>query len=140
MLRSVRLTYKEDFQTVLPGYTGTPEFVGLGDAFTSPGVGFVLGLQPDLNHTDPNNPNNFLDKAVTNQWLTDSPGFNQELTQTKGQNIEAKFKIEPWRDFKLDVDFKKSHKTSHAEVFKYLQDSLSFKGLAARDMGSFDMT
>ena len=138
LLRSARLTYREDFQTVLPGYTGTPELVGLSDAFTNPGAGFVFGLQPNL---DQSNPDNFLTKAVTNQWLTDSQGFNQELTQTKGQNIEAKFKIEPWRDFKLEIDFKKAYRSSHAEVFKNLGDNLGgFQSLAARDLGSFDMT
>ncbi len=138
LLRSARLTYREDFQTVLPGYTGTPELVGLSDAFTNPGAGFVFGLQPNLDHSD---PDNFLTKAVTNQWLTDSQGFNQELTQTSGQNIEAKFKIEPWRDFKLEIDFKKAYRNSHAEVYKNLGDNFGgFQSLAARDLGSFDMT
>ncbi len=138
-LRSARLTYKENFNTILPGYTGTPEYFGLDDAFTNPGTGFILGFQPDLDH---DNPNNYLVKAANNGWLTDSKGQNQELVQLKGQNIEAKFKIEPWKDFKIDVDFKKSYNITHSEVYKNLEDNgvEGFKSLAARDMGSFDMT
>ncbi len=139
MLRGVRLTYKEDFSTILPGFTGTPEYLGLDDSFTNPGLGFVFGIQPDIN---PDNPDNFLDKAVANGWITESSGLNQELIQSESQNIEAKIKIEPWKDFKVDVDFKKSYRSTHNEVFKNVNKNgvEAFQGLAARDMGSFDMT
>jgi len=137
-LRSVRMTYKEDFATSIPGFTGTPELFGLQN-FESPGLGFVVGFQPDL---DPNNPTNYLNKMVTNSWITESPGQNQELTQLKTQKYEAKFKIEPWKDFKIDVDFRKNYSLSHSEVFKrVLKDSsYVFANLAGRDLGSFDMT
>ena len=157
MLRSARLTYKEDFSTVVPGYTGAPQYFGL-DAWDSPGTGFVLGLQPDIaTFTDNNsngvfdlgvdsagNPDNYLDQAAAKGWITNSQGLNQEVIQLKSQNMEAKFKLEPWKDFKVDLDFKKSYRTTHSEVFKFIAkdstDAGSFQHLAGRDLGSFDMT
>ena len=143
-LRSARLTFREDFSTVVPGYLRTPDFFGL-DQWDAPGYGFVLGLQPDI---DPNNPNNYLDRAATNGWVTNSSGQNQEVIQTRSQSYEAKFKIEPWKDFKIDVDFKKNHRETHSEVFKFIDDpakdtlgtGIGFQRLAARDLGSFDLT
>ncbi len=147
-LRSARITFKEDFTTVIPGYTETPDYFGL-DSWNAPGVGFVLGLQPNI---DANNPNNFLDRAANSEWITSSSGFNQETVQMRNQSYEAKFKIEPWKDFKIDVDFRKNHRETHSEVFKQLdtteKDSTAvptstfsdFSRLASRDFGSFDMT
>ena len=148
-LRSARITIREDFSSVVPGYTGTPDYFGLDD-FDAPGVGFILGAQPNI---DSDNPNNFLDRAANNAWITNSTGFNQELIQVRGQNYEAKFKIEPWKDFKVDLDFKKTHRETHSEVFKFLdvtdkedlpagqQRAFSdFSSLASRDFGSFDVT
>ncbi len=139
MLRSVRVNYKEDFSTVIPGYTGTPEYFGLDNAFTNPGVDFVIGLQPNI---DPDNPSNFLSRAANNGWITESPGLNQEVIQTSNQNFDAKVKIEPWKDFKIDVDFKKNYRTTHSEVYKNVDKggATQFLGLAARDLGSFDVT
>jgi len=148
-LRSARLNYKENFKTVVPGYTRAPEYFGL-DSWDAPGVGFILGLQPDINRS---NPDNYLDKAANNGWITESPVLNQEVIQEAGQTFDAQIKIEPWRDFKLTLDFKKNHRTMHSEVFKnFPEDKIEvidgdtvrtpagFNSLAGRDMGSFDMT
>ena len=141
-LRSARLSYKEEFSTVVPGFTGAPKYLGL-DGWDAPGRGFVLGLQPDISEA---NPNNYLQQAADNGWITASQGLNQEVIQLKGQNLEAKFKLEPWKDFKVDLDFKKNYRVTHSEVFKNIskiteQDTVTgFAHLAGRDLGSFDMT
>ena len=138
-LRSVRFSYKEDLSTVLPGFTGTPEYFGLDDGFTNPGLGFVAGLQPTIDHDD---PNSFFQKAAANGWITESPSLNQEIIQSRAQNIEAKIKIEPWKDFKIDVDFKKSYSITHSELFKRVGTGAdaTFRDQAGRNIGSFDMT
>ena len=137
-LRSARLTYREEFSTIIPGFTNTPEYFGLDDKFSNPGLGFVAGLQPNIDHSD---PNNFLQRAATSGRITNSVGLNQEVIQSQSQNIEAKVKIEPWKDFKIDVDFKKSYSLTHSEVFKRLNtNSPEFGDLASRDVGSFDIT
>lgn len=142
MLRSVRLNYKEDFTTIIPGFLDTPEYIGLADGFSSPGVGFVFGIQPDISKT---NPNNWLQDAANNKnWITQSSALNQPVIQTKSQVIDAKIKVEPWNDFKIDIDFSKNYQTNHTEEFRYKQeptDSVpSFKQFGLRDMGSFEIS
>ena len=44
-IRKLRLTYQEDFSTVVPGYLPNSDFLGM-NSFDSPGWDFVAGLQP----------------------------------------------------------------------------------------------
>lgn len=140
LLRSIRINYKEDFSTIVPGYTGTPQYVGLTDNFSSPGVGFAFGIQPDISIL---NDNNWLQQAADKGWITKSRGLNQEVIQTQNQNIEAKIKLEPWKDFKIDVDLKKNYTNNHSEEFKNksLDQSIDdYQQLALRDVGSFEVS
>ena len=139
MLRSVRLNYKEDLTTVVPGFTPTPSLLGLSSGFGAPGAGFAFGLQPDITFGD---RNNWLYTSADNGWITTSTALNQEVIQTQSQNLEAKIKLEPWRDFKIDVDFKKTYRKTHQEEFKFIdKDGVSdFAQIANRDFGSFEFT
>ncbi len=139
MLRSARLTYKEDFTTVIPGFTLAPKYLGLTNDFSAPGLGFVFGSQPDISA---DNPDNYLDASAAKGWITQSPGLNQEVIQTKAQNIQAKFKLEPWKSFKVDIEFTKNYRTSHSEEFKAGKDinDVTFNHIARRDVGSFDIS
>ena len=137
-VRSVRINYREDLRTVVPGFTGTPSLVGLSSGFGSPGAGFVLGLQPDITLND---TNNWLFQAAEKGWITTSTALNQEVLQNRAQDIDAKFKIEPWKDVKIDVDFKKSYDINHQEEFKNKElGGVNFQQVAARDVGSFELT
>jgi len=137
-LRSVRLNYKEDFRTVVPGFSQTPEFLGLSSGFAAPGAGFAIGLQPDITFGD---TDNWLYTAADKGWITTSTALNQEVIQTKNQNLEAKIKLEPWKDFKVDVDFKKNYSINHQEEFKNKdRNGVNFQQLALRDVGSFEQT
>ena len=139
-LRSVKINYKEDFSTTVPGFMGVPQYFGLSDGFSSPGVGFVMGLQPDISIT---NPNNWLQQAASNDWITKSRGLNQEVIQTERQDIDVKIKVEPWADFRIDIDLQKTYQTNHSEEFKNKSldpDIDNYQQLALRDVGSFEMT
>ncbi len=138
MVRSIRFNYKEDFRTIVPGFTETPRYFGLSRGFEAPGTGFVLGLQPDLAF---GNRDNWLYQAAEKDWISKSTALNQQVVQIKNQNLEAKIKIEPWRDFKIDIDFKKNYSFNHQEEFKTkTQGENDFQQLAARDVGSFELT
>ncbi|MBK8698687.1 MAG: cell surface protein SprA [Saprospiraceae bacterium] len=132
-LRSVKFSYKEDLGTLIPGFMPEASLLGLSDGFTSPGWQFASGLQPDL---DKANPGNFLQK--NNAWFNRSEAFNDQITQSERQNFNAKVAIEPFKDFKIDVDFNKDYRNSHTEVFKYKDDS--FMQIARFNSGSFEAT
>ena len=63
--------------------------------------------------------------------------FNDQITQSVRQNINAKIAIEPFKDFKIDVDFNKDYRNSHTEVFKYKDQ---FMQIGAINTGSFEAT
>ena len=100
----------------------------------NPGVGFVAGLQPDLS-----------------TWLTEnqsilnpSPNFNDEISQSRQQNIDLRIALEPFKDFDIDIDFKKTYRRDHVEVFKNKSTNFSelefIGGLASYDIGSFEVS
>jgi len=138
MIRSVRLNYKEDFRTVVPGFTQSPEYFGLSKGFSAPGAGFILGSQPDLTFKD---PNNWLFQAADKGWITNSTALNQEVLQVKNQNIDARIKIEPWKDVKIELEFEKNYSINHQEEFKNKDvGGNNFQQVAPRNVGSFDLT
>lgn len=138
MIRSLRINYKEDLRTVVPGFTGTPEYLGLSSGFSSPGWGFVLGQQPDITFRD---TDNWLYQAADKGWITNSTALNQEVLQNKTQNLDARLKIEPWKDVRLEIEFEKNYSLNHQEEFKNKDiNGNNFQQIAARDIGSFDLT
>jgi cell surface protein SprA len=137
-LRSVKFNYKEEFGTIIPGFMPESSLLGLSEGFTSPGWEFAAGLQPDLNR---GNSQNYLRKNQT--WFNQSSEFNDQISQNQRQNINLKVAIEPFKDFKIDVDFNKDYKQAHTEIFKNkttANGQLNFMQITAMDMGSFETT
>lgn len=132
-LRSMKFSYKEDFSTSIPGFNPESRLFGLSEGFSAPGWNFAAGFQPDLSK---NNPNNFL--RSNQDWFNKSVNFNDQIIQSYRQNINAKVNIEPFRDFKIDVDFNKDYKSNHSEIFKYKNEM--FTQQANIDGGSFEVT
>ncbi len=139
MLRSVQFNYKEDFSTIVPGFVPGTRFLGLSDGFEAPGFDFAFGIQPDVSF---GNQNNWLFSAADKGWITTSTALNQEVIQTQSQNLEAKIRIEPWKDFRINVDFKKSYRATEQQDFKFIDKDgfADFAQLAYRNVGSFEMT
>ncbi|MEE9440117.1 MAG: cell surface protein SprA [Saprospiraceae bacterium] len=133
-LRSIKATYKETFGTMIPGFMPEAELLGLSSGFDAPGKAFVLGLQPDLEGA-----NGFL--LSNKAWFNPSPNFNDEISQSRQQNIDLKIKLEPFKDFDIDVIFKKSYRRDHTQVFKSKDlSSGEYFSLAQYDVGSFEIS
>ena len=124
---------------MLPGFMETPQLFGLGSRWTAPGWEFVSGLQPNLNFDD---ETSFLREATDNNWINPSPEFNQQLAQNERQNFEANVKLEPWKYFKVDVDFSKNYTRANTREFKNKLDPSSpeFNQFAINDIGSFEVS
>jgi len=139
-LRSIKFTYKENLGTVVPGFLPSTTYLGMASGFNTPGWGFVAGLQPDISK---NNPDNFLVNASRNNWISTSIYQNQQVIQNNTQNYEARVELEPWRDFKINVNFKKQFIENHSEDFININGNPNdplFRQLALRDVGSFEVT
>lgn len=139
-LRSVKFNYKENLGTVVPGIASDLEsnLLGLSSGFNSPGWAFVGGWQPDITLGD---QNNWLRQGVTKGWFTDSSLQNNQVVQRKEVTYDAKVAIEPFKDFKIDVEFKKRASNDVFENFKTVKGlEGSFEELARREVGSVETT
>ncbi len=130
-LRSIKATYKETFGTMIPGFMPEAKLLGLANGFGAPGYDYALGLQPDLK--------DFL--TSNTQWFNPSPNFNDQISQMRRQDLDVKVSLEPFKDFDISVDFKKSYRKDHTEVFKNKDlNNVKYFSLANYDVGSFEIT
>lgn len=138
-IRELKFTYRENLSTVIPGFVNTPNFFGMNGS--SPGLGFVFGLQPDLNI---NNPNNWLENAATQGWITPTRFQNQQVLQNSSQTYEGRLKVEPWKDFAIDFKFEKAYSRNHAEDFVNRavpgSGTVDLQQVALRDLGSYKVS
>ncbi len=134
-LRDIKITYKEDLGTTIPGYTKGMELLGTSNNFTEPGYDFILGLQPDLD-------GGWLKDAADKNWIVGNKFFNGQMFQKDKQSFSAKINIEPINKLEIDVTFKKSYTKDNTRVFKDTSQygSSIFGSLASLDRGSFEVT
>jgi cell surface protein SprA len=131
-LRSVKLSYREDLGTSIPGFMPQADLFGLNDG-VSPGWSFAAGFQPNIEKGDPNN------YLMNNKgWFNSSANFNDQIIQNERQAFSGKVSIEPYRSLVLDLDFVKNYRKDHTEVFK--SKDKDFMQLARYDLGSFEYT
>ncbi|MBP7272896.1 MAG: cell surface protein SprA [Saprospiraceae bacterium] len=131
IIRKAKFTYTETFATIIPGFMPQSKALGMNNDFTAPGVDFIAGLQP----TDA-----WFNKAVENNWMTQSIFLNQQVLQNHSQNIDGRVTLEPFNDFRLEVDAKRQVTESHSEFFKKRTPDTVFARLAPRDVGSFTVS
>ena len=138
-IRSLRVTLKEDFSTLIPGFNPEAKLLGLSSGFDAPGLGFIAGFQPDLDRL---NDNNWLRQAADNGWINSSYNINDQISQQESNNLTMNLTIEPFKDFEIDLDFNKRYSRTHTEVFKNKQATgdPEFLQLAGYDVGSFEET
>ena len=117
LIRKARANYSENFTTIIPGYTPTTDYFGQTNNFKTPGWAFVAGQQPnqawfDDSVADPNSP-----------WITKSFYLNQEAIRNKTRDIDGRLTIEPFTDFRIDVEANYSFTENRSELFKNLDSN-----------------
>ena len=124
MVRRVRFNYNEQFSTTVPGYMPQSQILGL-TSFDSPGWDFVAGLQPNIRNLREDqlfnpNPNNVQGDWLreNEQWITGSSFLNREVQQTYSQRFDARATIEPFQDFRIDLELNRTFTENYSETFK----------------------
>jgi cell surface protein SprA len=124
MVRRARLNYTEQFSTTLPGFMPQSSILGMAD-FRAPGWGFVAGWQPNIRTiTDDQrfnpNPGNLRGDWLreNSEWITPSVFHNREVIQQYSQNFDARGTIEPFKDFRIDLEMTKTFSETYTETFK----------------------
>ncbi|MEO5978998.1 MAG: cell surface protein SprA [Chryseolinea sp.] len=115
-VRSVNGTFSLTEGTILPGFSATPKFLGMDDAWKSPGWGFILGDQnPDIRY-----------RAADNGWLKGpdpnnprSSSLTTPFSQLRNTSITLRANVEPTPDFKIQFDVKKETTNTYQEIFRY---------------------
>ncbi len=107
--RNVNFNYTVDETTTLPGFLPSPRFLGLDSSLQAPGFGFTLLGSQDAG---------ILEKARKGNWLTQSTQLNLPFMQTRANNFTAQADLEPFRDFKIRVNFKKSQTEEYSVLFR----------------------
>ncbi len=120
-VRKLKVRYTEDFGTVIPGYLPQSKLLGM-DKFTSPGWDFVAGMQPNINPSDYYTSKDWLHKNW--QWITPDIEYAlpKNVSQTFEQIVDGKLELEPYADFRITVEAKRSKSKNHAEQFRRFDD------------------
>ena len=122
-LRSVRVNYSEDFETIIPGFTPEPGLFGQSSGFESPGWGFVAGLQPrirELAESERGGPNDYLNNLGEDGYLSKNPLLSQEVIQNFTRRWDGSATIEPFKDFRLELSIDRTFTENYSETFKVL--------------------
>ncbi|HWZ21202.1 MAG TPA: cell surface protein SprA, partial [Cytophagaceae bacterium] len=115
LVKNIMPTLGINRTTQLPGYMPTPTYLGVdakGDYDQSAHIGdvlpFIFGSQdPSFRYT-----------AANRGWITKETIQNTPYVQTLSYNFAAKTAIEPFHDFKVQVDIKKTKGSNYQEIFR----------------------
>ncbi len=116
LLRKARASYTENLGTTIPGYQRNTKFFGMDDGFSAPGWDFVGGLQPDI--TDNDFSNDWLTRSANNGWITDNVFQNKQVLQNYSQNIDGRITIEPFNDFRVEIEANRSYTENSSLYFR----------------------
>ncbi len=106
-VRNVNIRGSIGSNTTIPGFLPTPTYLGMED-FGAPGIPFILGSQ---------NPN-IRYEAAENGWLTKSPSQNNPFRQSKNIDYNIRSTVEPFSDFRLQVNVKRNKTNEFSEIFR----------------------
>ena len=127
MIRSVSLSYRNNYSLTLPGFN-TEVGAAFGqrkvNGLFAPGLDFATGLIDD----------NFVSKAMDRGWLnTDSTNMTTPAATNATEDFQLKATLEPVRDLKIDLNASRTVNKSRSIQFMY-------SGMPATQSGSFTMT
>lgn len=119
LVRRAKLNYRENFQTVVPGFAPESSLLGMSSGFDAPGWGFVAGLQPNIANVTEAEIGTSSDWLYANRaWITPDYGLNDYVVQDYSETFDGQLTIEPVRDFTITLDAKKTYSKNHTQRFK----------------------
>ncbi len=143
MVRRARFTWSERHATVIPGFTLQSRLLGMGPGLEGPGLDFIFGLQPEirtLQRAEYGTEADWLNEIANKGWLSRDTLQNQQVAQNYTQSYDGRTTIEPFRDFRLDLDLSRSYTENHTEYFKVLELGGDFEHTVPRQLGSMTVT
>ncbi len=125
MLRSVSMTYRDDYALSVPGFL--PD---VGDAFgqrgghlMAPGLGFAFGMVDDQ----------YVEQALNRGWLLTVDSIASPATTNHTTDLQVRAVLEPLRGMRIDLHASRTH--TRARTIQYM-----YAGMPTTLSGTFSMT
>ncbi len=113
--RNITFNYSLQESTILPGMLSSPKFFGVDSSFRYPGTAFTL-----LGSQDPSVKKTMSDAGL---W-SKSYQLNNPFMQTQTENFTARTDLEPFRDFKIRLDVRRTRSSDYTELYRMVTDTL----------------
>ena len=119
MIRRLQITYRETNSMTVPGFE--PEAGFMGQCKTAggyaPGFDFAFGFIP----------NDFMERATRNNWLSGDTTVVQPATRAHTSDIDIKLTLEPLPGFKIQLNGKRYYANSTSITYSYdqLQENMT---------------
>ena len=125
MVRSINVSYRNQYSMLLPGFLPNigDMFGQRADGLLSPGLDFAFGLIGDK----------YIDKALDNQWLAINDSLSTPASINSTNDLQIRAVLEPIRDLKIDLNA--SHTDNRARSVQYM-----YPGRPTTHSGTFNMT
>jgi cell surface protein SprA len=129
-IRNVTGTYSVTQGTSLAGFMQSPYLFGNNKDWQAPGWGFVFGDQnPDIRF-----------RAAENGWLSNSKKLTTPFTQNQTKDLSLKTSLEPFPDFKIQLDAKKTSTSAFQEIFRDTTGNGNYAELSPSRTGSYKIS
>ena len=109
MVKRGSINYGEVYQSRIPGYLDSTQYGGNNWKTKSPGLGYILGKQPDTS---------FLNDLGNRGKLTHDTTFNLLFTQSYDQKMSIQMQLEPIKEFTIDLNLDKTYTKNYSELYK----------------------
>lgn len=129
-LRSVNVTYNVREGTTLPGFLPNLYLFGLDSGFNAPGWEFLLGSQNA----------SIKRRAANSGWLTRNAALTNPFEQTLTTDLTVSADIEPFKDFKIKLDAKRTNSADYQEIFSLNEETDRFEAFSPSRGGSYNIS
>jgi cell surface protein SprA len=128
-IKKTTITYSQSTGTGIPGFMPEPDLLGSNWSEGAPGLGFTFGSQKDLRQ-----------EAADKGWLTTDSTLSQPYLQKYQDAFVFRTNIEPFTDFKIEVNADRNYSENHQEYYRWSDSLSSFQSFSPVDAGSFSIS
>lgn len=130
-LKQINVQYNEDLGTLLPGYMDSTRVIGMNWRSRNPGLGYILGYQPDTSD---------INKLGARGLLSRDSLFNALIQQRYNQRLGLSARVSPVRDLNINITLDKTFDKQYSELYKDTTGSSGLTRLNPYATGSFSMS
>lgn len=138
VIRTGTITYSQNSGTLLPGYGGKTNVLGMDPGFGAPGWGFITGQQNyDLSG---NLVRDFANTAADNGWLVQSTSIFNPYVTTRSETINARLSLEPFRGFRVELLGNRTKALNNSSFFRWSDQEMDYVNDSPREYGSYSVS